>query len=274
MKTNNNNSSAAFALNEDDKDGVRDCLKKAEIQLQPGILNQLIYDLENTVGIYRKRLDKTTDREMHDALSAIWRLAHSPDPGTDQIRVRLGKLPKRALNYLDQRFRTLIHRDNLISRSERKVTRLFSNKSEHLDFISWANSANKEEFLRVVRALSSEGGGIVPGRSRGQGKRSKSIIAPLILGQHRGGKGKKPKGGAPRGGLERELVTLITNDWIRAASSSDGAFPKPRSAAWAGYRDLVYAVFKWLGLSTSQASYAMKSYWAAARKEQKKDCQT
>jgi hypothetical protein len=98
---------------------------------------------------------------------------------------------------------------------------------------------------------------IVPGRSRGNGKRSASRMEPRIMGVVRGTGAGANTGGRPRANARQDLVQCLAMDWLKAT----GAKPDPGRSDGKGFGDLVHRIFSWIG--EPGATHALRTYWRA-----------
>jgi hypothetical protein len=112
--------------------------------------------------------------------------------------------------------------------------------------------------IAATRALSAEGGRIVPGRSRGAGKHSKPRLEPMIMGEVRGAGAGRHRGGRPTNEDHRTLIMHLAIDWLLATSEP----PKPGRSEGTGFGELAHNVFQWLSLPEGSAAYALRQYWA------------
>jgi hypothetical protein len=160
-----------------------------------------------------------------------------------QLRARLYKLPKEAVEYLDTRAGCLI-------------PRLFPGEFANHGFLAWAKNADAERFVEAICVLTAEGARRVS-RSRGRGKRSRGRLEPLIFGQVRGAGNGALKGGRPRHDAQDTLVMHLAIDW----SIATGAAPSPGRSDHTGFGDLVHSVFQWL--DEPSPDQALRRYWTA-----------
>ena len=112
------------------------------------------------------------------------------------MRLRVRKLPTRALRYIEDRAPIVI-------------PGLFPGDACDNGFIAWADNAPREKVIRAIKTLSAEGGRVVPGRRRANGKRSAAHLEPVIFGEARGALGAKPKGGRPPAEARHTLVMYL-----------------------------------------------------------------
>jgi hypothetical protein len=242
-----------FCLDEEQRARVRDCLHKAHIVLPGAVFDRFVRDTEDTISRFRGIEPSAGFREAHDALRAIWALAHEDDPPVGVLRARIKALPKPAIEYIDRR-------------SPRVIPRLFpGDPFENGAFLAWADNASGVKLVQALRILSADGAQVVAGRSRGRGKRSALRLEPVIFGEARGAGAKKRKGGRPSEEARHQLVMHLALDWVHAT----GQMPEPGRSGETGFGDFVHSVFQWLlneedGVGEA-ATYALRTYWDTVR---------
>jgi hypothetical protein len=230
-----------FKLDDEHCNRVQDCLNKASLSPEEPF-EKFVGRIEMSIRTFYKTEPDATLREAHDALRALWHLSHDPDPSVGQLRARLKKLPRRALRYVEDR-------------AEQVIPRLFPGHSCDGGFLAWADTASSDMLLRSIRALSAEGGRIVPGRTRPAGRQARQRMEPVILGQARGASDDKPKGGRPRENARHNLVMHLALDWYLGT----GVMPEPGRSDSTGFGELVHSVFDWL--EEPGATRALRDYW-------------
>ncbi|MGC2411975.1 MAG: hypothetical protein WA459_04675 [Stellaceae bacterium] len=236
-------------LDEEQCAQVRDCLRKANVALPTEIFERLVREIEDSISRFRGSEPSGGFRNAHDALRAIWLLAHEDDPPLGVLRTQIKALPRSAVKYIDRRF-------------PRAIPRLFPRTpfEDGTTFLAWTEKASGDQFVRALQVLSAEGAQIVAGRSRGRGKRSASRVEPVILGETRGAGAKKEKGGRPSEDARHELVGNLGLDWSRATER----MPDPGRSSETAFGDLVHGVFQWLEVSEDPyeaATYALRRHW-------------
>jgi hypothetical protein len=237
---------ARLWLNEEQRECVRDCLRKANLPLPSAIFVSFLQDIQDSISRFVSLRPSTTFRETHNALRSVWLLAHEDDPPVGLLRARLKALPKRAIEYIERRFC-------------RAVTQLFpGGDSADAGFLAWSKDADGIELVRALRVVTAEGGKPVAGRSRGSGKRSGLKLEPMIFGEVRGAGANK--GGRPSEDARQELVMNLGLDWLYRT----GQIPESGRSGNTAFGELVHSVFQWLGISEDPhgaATYALRRYW-------------
>jgi hypothetical protein len=234
-------------LDDEQQQRVRDCLTKASVALPREAFGRLIAELESSIHQFQAAEPQATLRETRDALRAIWTLARADDPSAALLRGRLRSLPKRALDYIDDR-------------AVRVIPRLFPGEQAESGFLAWADTVDGKKLIEAAAVVSAQGARVVPGRSRGSGKRSRRQLEPLILGAVRGAEDGQPKGGRPRAGARDGLVRRLALDWYVGAEQ----MPNVGRSDYGGFGDLVHSIFDWL--SQPGAAQALRRYWAEVEK--------
>lgn len=238
----------AFTLEDEHRARVRDCLVKDGLRPSEDDEHQLCADIAASIGAFlAERNAESTPRENHDALRALYVLAHEDDCPVGQLRARLGTLPKEALDYVS-------------SRAVHLIPRLFPDETLAGGFLAWAATADREKLVEAVRVLGAEGGRLVAGRKRGPGKRSRPKLEPSIMGHVRGVGDSEAKSGRPGKAAQDKLVMHLALDWLRATGREP---PRGRSDR-TGFGDLVHSVFGWLG--ENGADQALRRYWAEVKR--------
>ena len=184
-------------------------------------------------------------RELHNALSDLWKLLAQDDPTVGLIRARVPKLPPEALKLMDRRADWL-------------WPKIFGQALSGGGVLDWSATANPADLIRGLRLIIADGAAPVPGRRRPGGRQSRASIQPDILGVVRGslknGSGSKFNGRPPERAAD-QFVMWLALDWLHAT----GEPPKPGRSDRTPFGDLVGHVFSWLDLDN--ASSAMRRYW-------------
>jgi hypothetical protein len=254
--------SAGYRLDDERRDRIRDCLAKAQISLPNDRFEPLVRDIEASIDHFINAPLEGTFREAHNALRVLRKRCHLEKPPVRVLREELRKLPQPAIKYMGRRARVVIPRlfpgeiigGSIFDPPDRLAAR----------FLAWAISAVDQKLVKALRILTAEGGRIVPGRSRGAGKRSRPRFEPSIMGEVRGAGTCDHKGGAPTGAALHDLVMHLALDWLRATEEP----PKPGRSDRTGFGDLVHSVVQWCDLpgdSHEAAVYALRRYWNAMK---------
>jgi hypothetical protein len=172
-------------------------------------------------------------------------LSHDDDPPIAILRARIQALPREAVDYVDRRAPSVI-------------ARLFPTEPPVTGFQQWAGTVDRAMLITATRLLSAEGGRIVEGRSRGAGKRSRPRLEPMIMGEVRGTGATRRRGGRPANEDRQALVMRLATDWLAATDE----VPNAGRGDSAGFADLVYSAFQWLGLPEGSATHPLRRYWA------------
>jgi len=124
------------------------------------------------------------------------------------------------------------------------------------NFFDWARHAPAAALARVLAAITGEGGEIVRGRSRGNGRRSPPRLEPVILGQVRG-KSSAVGGRSNESEHRVALITYLAADW----AGLTGEIPLAGRGPDTPFGWLIYSVFGFLGFEEFEAEYAMRIFW-------------
>lgn len=259
---------AGYRLDDEQRERVRDCLIKERIKLPKERFVRLIRDMEWSIDQFQRSAEgKGTFREAQDALRALWQRCNLEKPPYKVLRDDLEKLPREAIEWLARRARVVIPRlfdsetigDDVSDPPDRLAVR----------FLAWVVGAEDQKFDVALRALSFEGEDVVPGRSRGGGKRSRPRAEPMIKGVVRGTDTHGSRDGAPTLGAHHELVMHLALDWLHAT----GQKPQRGRDDKRGFGDLVHSVFDWLEVTRDPrqaAMYALRRYWDTEKALKKK----
>ncbi|MGH7122315.1 MAG: hypothetical protein ACREFP_25545 [Acetobacteraceae bacterium] len=235
-----------YCLDDEQRARVRDCLSKAGLSLGPDDFKQFAQDIEASIDHLLGLPPEGAFRSAHDALRDLWQLSHADDPPIAQIRARIQKLPKKAIEYLDRS-------------APRVISRIFQTEPPITRFQQWSIDADGTKLVAATRVVSAEGAKAVQGRSRGDGRHSARRVEPVIMGETRGAGSDRHRGGRPTKEHYQTLVMYLAIDWLRATGSA----PKSGRSDYGGFGDLVHSVFQWLGLDEGSAVYALRNYWNA-----------
>jgi hypothetical protein len=261
-------SGADYRLDDEQRDRVRRCLTKEDIALRPDGFTQLVRDIEASIDHFqRSAAGEGTPHEAHNALRALSRRSRLKKPPIQVLREELQKLPREAIEYMARRARGVIPR--LVPGTYGEKCGFDPPERFVAQFLEWVDTADDEKFVEAVRVLSSEGGRVVLGRSRGDGKRSPPQAEPVIMGVARGAGSPGLRDGAPIKAAQHELVMSLALQWLHAT----GKAPKPGRSDNRGFGDLVHSVFQWLdvsGDSSETAAYALHRYWSTVQRRKKR----
>jgi hypothetical protein len=249
-----------YRLDNEQRTQIRGCVKREQISLPRDRFEQLIRGIEASIAHFRDAPDGGTFRDALESLRELWKRSHLDPAPIQVLREELRKLPKKAVEYMDRRAQVVIQRLFLGETIEEDVFHPSNHSASR--FLAWANTADDQELITALRVLSGEGGHVVPGRSRGGGKRSRAQLEPMIMGEVRGAGARDHKGGAPTRDAEYELVMWLALAWLEATDHK----PKPGRSDHTGFGDLVHWLFRWLdisGKSSDAAAYALRRYWAS-----------
>jgi hypothetical protein len=243
--------SAAAHLDADQLDAIKRIVKRAGLK-DPEAAETLAKAVAATMSthIAAKEAQPSTNREIHDQLLELYRLAEAPDPPVGQIRGRLEKLPPPILADVEERARRL-------------WPFWFYEPAPSSTTIGWLAHVPKERLLVILPSAISGGGAVVLGRARGSGRRSRPHFEPMIRGVVRGelALGGNPDaappnaGGRPRDDGAIELIAFLAMDWALATEQR----PAPGRSEHKPFGDLVHQVFAWLELP--DATGALRRYW-------------
>lgn len=173
----------SFILGPDDVTRIADCLRPDNIRLSSSQMDAFVSDIREDIKTFQKvKKEARRFRETHNQLRRLWELAAKESPQLKPLRQAIGDLSSDATAYVDRRFPSVMER-------------LLAEQPKEVDFKSWAQTARTEILAHVSRLVAAEGAEIIPGPSRGPGKRSPPRVAPTVMGFTRGG-----SSGAPRGG--------------------------------------------------------------------------
>lgn len=263
-----------FRLDDEQRKEVRDRLKKAGVGLvEP--FNDFIGRIESSIDHFRTTKPKGTFREAHDGLREIWLLSQEDDPSPALLRVRLRSLPPLALEFLARRARAVFPR---LFPGEELEGDVFEPPTCFVArFLGWVERADGAPLVIALRALSADGGRWVPGRSRGDGRRSAAQLEPQVLGVVHGSVEPKPEGGRPSKDASQQLVMHLAIDWLHAT----GKAPESGRSDRKGFGNRVHSIFGSLYVPKSgtqetidaaieaaihSANYALRRYWAEVKR--------
>jgi hypothetical protein len=234
-------------------------LIKERIRLPKERFVRFIRDIERSIDQFQRNAEgKGTFREAHDALRALCQRCNLEKPPIKVLRDEFKKLPRKAIESLALRARVAIPRlfddetiaDDVLDPRDRLAARL----------LAWVAGADDQMFAVALRALCSGGDLVVPGRSRGGGKRSRPRMEPKIMGVARGTDTHGSRDGNPTQDAHHDLVMCLALDWLHATGQQP---PKGRDDK-RGFGDLVHSVFDWLVVTSDPrqaAMYALRRYW-------------
>lgn len=254
-----------YRLDDEQRARVRDCLDKARIALPSREFDGFVRQIEATISLFRSAAPEGTYREAHDAMRTIWRLCRDPEPPVGLLRARARALPKEAIEHVVRRARTVIPR--LFPGDTIEEGAFDSRERTAARFLDWVAKAEGAKLITALRVLTGQGATIVAGRSRGNGRRSRPRLEPIILGEIRGAGTRIHRGGAPAANARHDMVMHLALDWYRATGEDRRGGRSDKT----GFGDLVHSIFQWLELSedpTEAAVYALRRFWRLSKEAQ------
>jgi hypothetical protein len=231
-------------LDEGQRDLLTRCLLKSGTKVSSEDIEQFLGRVARAINTcLREENDYAmTDREVHDALRALYKLTNESDPPLGQIRARIKALPEQVARRFDRlapgqipKYYEDIRNEPMPAAEERALRKG--------GFREWAQVADDRALVWAVQTLTTTGVSIVPGRARGGGKRSRARIEPDILGVARGAGNRAPAGGRPPDSdFTLGLIGAMAEAWKHAT----GTYPPSGRSDAPGFGELVYSVFQWL----------------------------
>ena len=230
---------------------AKSALRQAGISNSATMLDALMTGIAESIANYQTETAKrATFRKAHNALRALFALLENEDPSPALIRKKFQELPSTAAAWVERRAK--VRWPHLLG-SE------FSNKA----FKAWLVSTSREDLVRVLRVLVSEGGVVLEGRC--DDRRPKPRLEPLIMGTARGAGGSKLPGGRPPAEARDDLVMNLALDWYRATRQ----MPALKRGDTDGFPGLVHRVFDLCGIKG--AEQALRRYADQVSRRSKSD---
>jgi hypothetical protein len=171
----------------------------------------------------------------------LTRLVFAKNPNFGLIRSHVAELSDPAVGQIEDRAMRLAEQVPACS-------------AVGLDLRSWARRANSADLVLVLRLCLVQGGAMVSGRRRPNGRQSAAHFEPVIFG--RGASIPKRKGGRPADDAEVRLIAHLAVDWL----ISIGVQPEGGRDGHSAFSGLVHSVFSWIGIE-AKAIYCLRAYW-------------
>jgi hypothetical protein len=243
-------------LDEELRDCLTRCLRKSGAMVPSEDIEQFLGRVARAISNFlRDEHDYAkTDREVHDALRALYKLTSEGDSPLGQIRARIKALPEQVVRQFDRLAPGQIPKHYKDVRNE-PMPAAEEQALRTGGFREWAQAADDRALVWAVQTLTTTGVSIVPGRARGGGKRSRARIEPDILGVARGAGNRASKGGRPPDSAWG-LVGGLAEAWKHAT----GTYPPRGRSDARGFREAVYSIFQWLDRD-GEAEYALRRFW-------------
>jgi hypothetical protein len=229
-----------YRLDDEQRLRVLNCLAKDDLLLSRDRSERLISDVEEAIDDFNANAHEGSVRDGFDALRDIFLLSHDDDPPVGVLRARIQKLPRAAVEIVDQRAPIVI-------------PSLFPDEGQVSQFQLWARTADPEKLIRATQAISARGAKWVEGRRRGAAHHSRPRIEPITM-THIGGR--------PTNTNQEQLVSFLALAWTDAIGSE----PAAGRSDCRGFGDLVHCVFQWLRLPQGGAAFALRQYWTEVRR--------
>ena len=210
-----------------------------------GVSTQLCARIATSIDAYLVEAEGRVDpAELARELRLFTRLVLALDPSIGLIRSHVAELS-----------------DYVVGQIEARALRLSSNVPAFygigLELRSWARGATPADLLLVLRFCLVEGGAMVPGRRRPNGRQSVAHFEPIVFGRGRGVSLPKLKGGRPADDAEMRLIAHLAVDWL----ISIGVKPQKGRDGHSAFSALVHVVFGWIGIE-DKATHCLRVYWA------------
>ncbi len=209
-----------------------------------GVSTQLCARIATSIDAYLADADNRVDpTELARELRLVTRLVLAADPSIGLIRSHVAELS-----------------DYAVGQIEARALRLSSNAPAFsgigLELRSWARGATPADLLLVLRFRLVEGGAMVSGRRRPNGRQSASHFEPIVFGRGRGVSLPKLEGGRPADDAEMRSIAHLAVDWL----ISIGVQPEGGRDGHSAFSALVHSVFSWIGIE-AKAIYCLRAYW-------------
>jgi hypothetical protein len=255
-------------LDEEQRDRLRRCLHRAVPRIPEAEFERFVLRVRRAMSAFltdKQRMYVMTDREVHDTIRDLWNLATDPDPSIGRIRARIREFPEQVMRRLDYRVQEVIPKlyDHGISPSRVIGKRTAMPRADAAalrkgGFRMWAARADDRVLIKAIMVPAPVTGAvIVPGRSRGKGKRSGPRIEPFIDGIARGKVDQMRRGGRPSDvDFKISLIGSLAHAWERTT----GTFPSPGRSDRSPFGELVHCVFQWQGIEKG-IEHALRWFW-------------
>ncbi len=195
-----------------------------------------------SLDAYLTEADSRVDpAELARELRLVTRLILAADPMIGLIRSHVAELSDPAVGQIaDRALRLSPHVPDL--------------SEVGWDLRCWARRASPTDLVQVLRLCLVEGGAMVPGRRRPNGRRSAGHFDAEVFG--RGAGMPKPKSGRPADDAEVRLIAHLAVDWM----ISTGVQPEGGRDGHSAFGALVHSVFSWIGIE-NKAQHCLRQYW-------------
>jgi len=246
-------------MNEELRDCLTRCLHKSGAKVRSEDIERFLGRAARAISTFlRDKHDYAmTDREVHDALRDLCKMASESDPPFGQIRARIKVLPQQVVRQFDRLAAGQIPRYYEDVRNE-QMPAAEEQALRAGGFREWAQVADGWALVWAVQTLTTTGVSSVPGRPRGGRKRSRARMEPNILGVARGSIDQASAGGRPSDSdFTLGLIGRLAEAWKHAT----GRYPPRGRSDATGFGEAVYSVFQWLDRD-GEAEYALRQFWA------------
>jgi hypothetical protein len=207
------------------RDWARSALRQSGISTNAAMFDALMTGIAESIANYQIETARlATFRKAHNALRALFALLEDKDPSPAIIRKKSSALPAPATAWVERRAKVL-------------WPRLIGCEFSRDAFEAWLALASRDDLVRILRVLVSEGGAIVEGRS--DDRKPQLRFEPLIMGTVRGSGDSTLRGGRPSAEARDDLVMNLALDWHRATQQ----MPALKRGDTHGFPSLVHRVF-------------------------------
>lgn len=219
----------------------------------PLISTSLCGRISSSLDVYLAQANRRVDlANFARELRLLTQSVLTVDPSIGLIRSNVAKLSDYAVGQIQERGLRLSSQ-----------VPAFSGIGLELRF--WSRRATAADLVQVLRLCLVEGGAMVSGRQRPNGRTSAAHFKPVVLGHGRGVSIAKRKGGRPADDTEVRLIAHLAADWL----ISTGVQPEGGRDGHSAFSGMVYDVFGWLRIE-NKAQHSLRQYWKLTKVERPK----
>lgn len=236
---------AQFKLDADQRGDVDRLIRSISVEDWSSVATALATGIEASISAWSAARDvRVAAPELSQLSRLVQLLTSTGAPKIGLIRTRVAALPPGIVREIEGR----------ASRLSLTIDRF---RPLGFGLKAWAKTAPPDALVSLLTSCLFQGGQLIPGRKRPNGKQSAPRFEPTIAAHHNTPKNEEGyPGGRPIRNDLQLLISYLAIDWLR----STGFKPDKGRSDKVPFGALVFMVFRWIG-EEGKAAHSLRTYW-------------